>query len=192
MAVFYFTETKPDSINLYAPIKVYELSCTTDITISSPAVVTKSPVEDGTSIVDNYYIDNKTATFAGVVTDIRVSGFDVQNTPVYQWIAEIKALRSSKKLITLFADTEVIPNCVITSFDLSKTVEQGLSGWLCNLSFQEVDISERAKLVAIPTPKPEVKDDVNKKVNGSSTSTKEVDKEVATTFGLDAINKGTG
>lgn len=174
MAVFYFTETKPDSLNLYEAVKVYELSCTTSISINSPAVVTKSPVEDGTSIVDNYFVDNRTATFSGIITDIRVSGFDVQNTPVYQWIGEIKSLRRSKKLLTLFADTEVIPNCVITTFDLDKTVEQGLSGWRCNLSFQEVDISERAKLVEIKEPKPEVKDDVTSPVNGSSSSTKKV------------------
>ena len=190
MAVFYFTETKSNSINLYEEVKVYELSCTTNISISSPAVVTKSPVEDGTSIIDNYYVDNRTATFSGIITDIRVSGFDVQNTPVYQWIGEIKSLRNSKKLITLFADTEVIPNCVITTFDLDKNVEQGLSGWRCNLSFQEVDISERAKLVEIKEPKPEVKDDVTNKVNGSSTSTKQVDNAIATTIGLDLIRSG--
>jgi hypothetical protein len=49
-----------------------------------------------------------------------------------------------------------------------------LSGWRCNLSFQEVDVSERAKLVEIKEPKPEVKDDVTDQVNGSSSSTKKV------------------
>ena len=97
MPVFYFQETKPDTNDLFEKIKVYELSCTTNIAIKSPAVVTKSPVEDGTSIVDNYYLDNKTATFSGIITDIRVSGFDVENVPVLQWIGEISALRKSKK-----------------------------------------------------------------------------------------------
>ena len=186
MAVFYFTETKQDNISIYEPIKVYELSCTTGISISSPAVVTKSPVEDGSSMIDHFYLDNKTATFTGIITDIRVSGFDVQNTPVYQWIGEIKSLRSSKKLVTLFADTEVIPNCLITAFDLDKTVEDGLSGWKCNLSFQEVDISERAKLVEIKEPKPEVKDDVGEESKGSSNSVKKVGDELETSFWADA------
>ena len=188
MPVFYFQETKPDTNDLFEKIKVYELSCTTNIAIKSPAVVTKSPVEDGTSIVDNYYLDNKTATFSGIITDIRVSGFDAENVPVFQWIGEISALRKSKKLLTLFADTEIIPNCVITTFDLDKSVDEGLSGWKCNLTFQEVDISERAKLVTIKQPKIEVKDDVNAKVNGGSSSTKAVGSTIATTTGFDAVN----
>ena len=192
MPVFYFQETKPDTNDLFEKIKVYELSCTTNIAIKSPAVVTKSPVEDGTSIVDNYYLDNKTATFSGIITDIRVSGFDVENVPVLQWIGEISALRKSKKLLTLFADTEIIPNCVITTFDLDKSVDEGLSGWKCNLTFQEVDISERAKLVTIKQPKVEVKDDVNSKVNGGSSSTKAVGAELSSSHAADLVSrKGT-
>tara|TARA_R110000851_G_scaffold119532_1_gene247377 strand:+ start:263 stop:874 length:612 start_codon:yes stop_codon:yes gene_type:complete len=190
MAKFYFKEAKADSSSSNG-VKIYELSCTTDINIKHPAVATKHAVEDGTSIVDNYYLDNRTATFSGIITDIRVNSADAQNTPVFQWIGEISALRKSKVLLTLVADTEVIPNCIITEFDLSKTKEEGASGWKCNLSFQEIDISERAKLITIKEPKPEVKDEVTDKSSGSGTSTEQVPTGIATTVGLDAINGGS-
>ena len=187
MAVFYFIQKKPTSTDVFEAVKEYALSSTTNISVKSPAVVTKSPVEDGTSMVDNYFLDNRTATFSGIITDIRVNGV---GTPVLEWIGAIKDLRRSKKLLTLFADTEIIPNCLITTFDLDKTVEQGLSGWKCNLSFQEVDISERARLVVIKEPKPEVKDDAVIKSSGSSSSTKKVGDEIATSTGLDLVNSG--
>jgi len=177
MAKFYFKEAKADSSSSNS-IKIYELSCTTDINIKHPAVATKHAVEDGTSIVDNYYLDNRTATFAGIITDIRVNSADAQNTPVFQWIGEISALRKSKVLLTLVADTEVISNCIITEFDLSKTKEEGSSGWKCNLSFQEIDISERAKIISIKKPKPEVKDEVTGKSTGGGSSTEQVPEQL--------------
>ena len=174
MAVFYWTETNPDTED-GEDIKIYELASTSRITISSPAKVTSSPVEDGSSIVDNYYLDNKTATFSGVITNINVSRVGATNLPTDQWITDVRALRQSKKLLTVFADTEVIQNCLITRFDLEKTKDQGLTGWLCNMSFKEVDISERAKIVEIKKPKAPVKDEVAPKSRGSSSSVKEVE-----------------
>ena len=173
MAKFYFKEAKADSSSSNG-VKIYELSCTTDISIKHPAVATKHAVEDGTSIVDNYYLDNRTAIFSGIITDIRVNSADAQNTPVFQWLGEISALRKNKVLLTLVADTEVIPNCVITEFDLAKSKEQGSSGWKCNLTFQEIDVSERAKLISIKEPKPEVKDEVSSKSSGSGNPTEQV------------------
>lgn len=187
MAKFYFKEAKSDSSSSNS-IKIYELSCTTDISIKHPAVTTKHAVEDATSIVDNYYLDNRTATFSGIITDIRVNSSDAQNTPVFQWIGEISALRKRKVLLTLVADTEVISNCVITEFDLAKNKDQGSSGWKCNLSFQEVDVVERAKLISIKEPKPEVKNEVTDKSSGSGTSTEQPPVGLATTIGLDAAN----
>ena len=169
MSAFYFYDPKEGDTNF----KIYELSSTTDITIKSPAVVTKSPVEDGGSIVDNYFIDNKTATFSGIITQIRVSGQE-ERTDVESWILGIEQLRASKKLLTLVAHKQVILNCLITQFDLSKNKDQGLTGWKCNMEFQEVDISERARIVEIKEPKEEVKDDVTALSKSSSQTSKEV------------------
>lgn len=177
MSEFYFYNPKEKG----EPV-VYQLSCTTDITITSPAVATKSPVEDGSSLVDNYFIDNKTASYSGLITQIKVIGQE-ERTDTAIWINSIHTLRASKKLLTLVAHTEILQNCLITQFTLSKNKEQGLTGWKCEIEFQEVDISERAKLVEIKEPKVEVKDEVANKSKSSSSPTKDVALE--TSFGVD-------
>jgi hypothetical protein len=177
MTAFYFYDP-----NQEGEVKIYELSSTSTISISSPAVVTKSPVEDGSSIVDNYFIDNTTASFSGIITQIRVAG-QTENTNVTQWIGDIRALRKSKVLLTLVAHTEVVLNCLITKFDLDKNKDQGLTGWKCSMDFQEVDISERARIVEIKKPKEEVKDEVPNKARSSSSSTKNV--ALGTSTGVD-------
>ena len=57
MSVFYFTD--PLVVDASGAPIIYELSCTRDITITSPARVTSSAVEDGSSIVDNFYLVQK-------------------------------------------------------------------------------------------------------------------------------------
>lgn len=183
MSVFYFTD--PKKLTGDGTPLVYELSCTTDISISSPASVTSSPVEDGSSITDNFYLSNRTASFSGIITNIRVAGMEA--TEVGVWLQSIKALRESKVLLTVVADTEVLQNCIITNLNISKTKEQGLSGWKANLSFQEVTISERARLVEIKEPKPAEKDQVEGKKSSSSSSVKQVGSEVAGTVTTDVI-----
>lgn len=210
MSVFYFTAPRrvsntnnllsSNTNNTSNTTRIYELSCTTNISIRSPAKVTSSPVEDGSSIVDNYYLDNKVGTFTGIITNIRLFsgiipeiknlfGIGAGNTldqgtvlEPDQWIRAITNLRNEKVLLTLHADTESIPNCLITEFDLDKTKDEGLSGWKCNMTFQEVDISERARIVEIPEPKQEVKDEVAPKSNVSSSSSKDAEEELTRTI----------
>ena len=171
MSVFYFTD--PLVVDASGAPIIYELSCTRDITITSPARVTSSAVEDGSSIVDNFYLDNRTVTFNGVITNIRLSGSS-EVVLVDQWISSIQQLRKSKKRVTVTSHTEVVPNTIITEFTLTKDKNQGLSGWNCSMTFKEVDISERVRLVEVKEPRVEVKDKTESKANGSSSSTKQV------------------
>jgi hypothetical protein len=184
MPVFYFSDPLEVGDNK-SPV-VYELSCTTEVTISSPAKVTSSAVEDGGSIVDNYYLDNRVVTFDGLITNIRVSG-QLSNPSTEQWIKQIRELRKTKHFLTVTADSEVVPNCLITEFNLSKTNEHGLSAWAAKISFKEVDISTRARLVEVKDAKKAVKDVVEAKTKGGGSPTKEV---LTTTVGLDAYNAG--
>lgn len=177
MTSFYFYDPSSQG----NPI-IYELSSTTDISIKTPAVATKSPVEDGSSLVDNYFIDNKIATFSGIITQLRVAGQEGR-TNVSEWIASIESLRASKKLLTLVAHTELVQNCLITQFSLDKNKGEGLTGWRCELEFQEIDISERARIVEVKTPKEEVKNEVTPKSKVSGSSTKDV--ALGTSFGVD-------
>tara|TARA_R110002153_G_scaffold53726_4_gene149571 strand:+ start:601 stop:1191 length:591 start_codon:yes stop_codon:yes gene_type:complete len=190
MSVFYFTD--PLVVDASGAPIIYELSCTRDITITSPARVTSSAVEDGSSIVDNFYLDNRTVTFNGVITNIRLSGSS-EVVLVDQWISSIQQLRKSKKRVTVTSHTEVVPNTIITEFTLTKDKNQGLSGWNCSMTFKEVDISERVRLVEVKEPRVEVKDKTESKANGSSSSTKQVlstslDVSLADVVGLSPVS----
>lgn len=172
MSNFYFTT--PDD-------REYELSSTTEVSVKEAAVVTKSPVESGKSLVDNYYLDNKIISFSGLITDVKVMGQDVRRSIfVDRWIDEIRGIRQRKDLLIVHYDLgQIVRNCVITQFDITKTKEQGNSGWLCNLVFQEVDISERARIVEIPEAKKEVKDETDSKAKTSSNNKEQVPEQLA-------------
>lgn len=153
--------------------EAYELSSTQNCTISEPAQVTNRRVESGKSLADNYYIDNRTVTFNGVITSIRNSSTVVD---VKQWVDEIRELRRKDVpvLIDVYAKEELIPNCLIQNITLDVDNKIGDSGWSVYMVMKEVSVSERAKLVEIPEPKEDKKDSVEGKTSTSSNPTEEV------------------
>lgn len=186
MSLFYFT----DSGGNY-----YELSSTTRITVSENARATTNPVESGKAITDNYVLEPRTISFSGIITNIRVIGQKADRVkPVDQWINDIRQLRIKKELIDVYIDSlDIIQGCLITSFDIDKTKEHGNSGWGCSFTMQEILVSDRARLVDIPEPKPKVKDDVQPKDNSGNQTTEEVGLvEVSTTVSnfTESLNGG--
>lgn len=164
MSLFYFTDKGGN---------YYELSSTTRIHVSEMARATTNPVESGKAITDNYIIEPRTITFSGIITNIRVIGQQEDRAkPVDQWINDIRQLRIKKELIDVYIDTlDIIKGCLITSFDIDKSKEQGSSGWNCSFVMQEILVSDRARIVDIAEPKPEVKDDVQGKSNSGNQTT---------------------
>lgn len=179
MSKFYFTTTDD---------REYELSSTTSVSVQENAVVSKSPVESGKSIVDNYYLDNTVITFSGVITSVQVFGQSAKRKrEVDTWIDEIRLLRKNKELVTVhYDDNQTVQNCVITRFNTDKTSKEGNSGWKCSLQFQEVTISERAKLTTVPEPHPKIKKDVDPNSKNSTSNKIQIGDELSTTVGSDA------
>ncbi len=173
MSVFYFTDQEDN---------FYELSSTTDITVSEPARATTSPVESGKSITDNFVIEPRIISFSGIITNIKVIGQDdSRRKDVDQWIEDIRQLRLSKQLLNVHVDSlNIIPNCLMVSFDINKNKSHGLSGWGCSFRMQEILISDRARIVEIPEPKESVSDDLSSKKNSGNQTTKEVGEEELT------------
>lgn len=153
--------------------EAYELSSTENCSISEPAQITNRRVESGKSLSDNYYIDNRTVTFNGVITSIRNSSTVVD---VKQWVDEVRELRRKDVpvLIDVYAKEELVPNCLIQNITLDADNIVGNSGWLVYMVMKEVSVSERAKLVEIPEPKEDKKDSVEGKTSTSSNPTEEV------------------
>lgn len=151
----------------------YELSSTTNVRVSQPAIASKKPTEAGKSLTDNYYLDNKTVTFNGVITNINNSS-SVEDTQ--QWLYEIESLRAEVPpvLLDVYADNVFVSNCLIVTLDIDKSKQQGLGGWMVNIVLQEVDFTERAKLIEIPEPLESQEDNVDPKKKKSSNTTKEV------------------
>ena len=51
--------------------EAYEMSATTNITITKDMIATKRAVESGKSITDNSYLENAQVSFSGLITNIR-------------------------------------------------------------------------------------------------------------------------
>ncbi len=168
MSVFYFTDQEGN---------FYELSSTTQVSVTEPARATSSPVESGKSITDNFVIEPRVISFTGIITNIKVIGQDPsRRKDVDQWIEDIRQLRLSKQLLNVHVDSlNIIPNCLMVTFDLNKDKSHGLSGWGCSFRMKEILISDRARLVEIPEPKPSVKNDVTSKKNSGNQTTKVVE-----------------
>jgi hypothetical protein len=182
MSVFYFTDSNGN---------YYELSATTRVSVTEPSRATTNPVESGKAITDNYVIEPRVVTFSGVITNLTVIGQDTSRVKsVDQWFNDIRQIRLNKEFVNVYVeDLNVIQNCLITSFDIDKTKEHGLSGWGCNFTMQEVLVSDRARQVDFPTPKDNVKDDVSGKRNSGNQATEGVDEELAETLSSGLIDE---
>lgn len=171
MAVFYILS--PDR-------QLFELSATTEVAVSYTGSPTQFKVEDGSTIADNYVINNTTASFNGLITSVQ--GFSNQEnykTPK-EYLEGLRRLMLSKQPFTVYVDNRLSPlrNCLFTNIDISKDVETGLSGWLCRMSFEQVRVEQRAKASTLQI-KPSVE-------SVDTTASKD---DVGNTQGKDATSK---
>ena len=175
MSVFYFTDKQGN---------YYELSATTRVSVTEPSRATTNPVESGKAITDNYVIEPRVINFTGVITNLLVIGQDATRVKsVDQWLNDIRQIRLNKEFVTAYVeDLNIIPNCLITSFDIDKDKTHGLSGWGCSFTMQETLVSDRARIVEFPTSKEGYSDDVSGKRNSGNQTTKGVDQPLAETF----------
>jgi hypothetical protein len=160
--------------------EIYELNATTRVRISEPASVTMRKVESGKNISDNYYIENRTVNFSGVIINVRNALVPIDIT---QWLSDMRATRRSSPpvLWTVYANGEVVPNCVITDLPVETDAGVGVNAWKVDINFKEVQFSERARLVEVPEAKETVETVVGEKGSRSSNTTKETETPVVRT-----------
>lgn len=165
----------------------YELSSTTEVSISRPLIATSRRVESGKSLTDNSYLENATVSFSGLITNIR-NASNVEDTD--QFIKEIGDLRAEVPvvLVDVYAENQIVLNCQITTFDIRKTVVEGKGAWNVNLVFKETTFTERASLVVLPEPLPAQKPDVDPQRQQSNNTVQQGDFEVTRTSTAAAIN----
>jgi len=174
---FYFTR-KDNS-------DTYELSSTTACRVSESARITNRRVEDGKSLSDNYYLENRVVTFDGIITDIR-NNSSVEGTE--KFLNELRELRGLDipALLDVQANNQFIPNCLIQTLDISTDPKTGVYAWKVNMVLKEVTFAERASLVEVAEPKESRKDEVSGTRDRSTNTVQEV--EVSTTIGADAAS----
>lgn len=180
---FYFIVQSEDSQGFDGA--EYELSSTSQISVSSPARVTSSRVESGKSLTDNYFKENKTVSFNGVISNIKKR----DRVATGEWLAEIEAIRNldPPPRVTVISADYAVKNCIIEQFDFDKTAVEGLSAWKVSFTFKEVEYIKRANRVEIKEPSPATKDTVSSKSKGGNEAT--VDKHLTTTTGQDLAEK---
>ena len=165
--------------------EAYEMSATTNITITKDMIATRRAVESGKSITDNSYLENAQVSFSGLITNIRNSSTLLN---VDQFINEINELRAEdpRVLVDVYADGQFILNCLIISFNLNKTSSEGLGAWKTDFRLQEVEYTERAALVTVPEASVDTKDKVGKMQSRSSNTVQELE-EVTETVGASTV-----
>lgn len=126
---------------------VFELTATTDVAFSYRGSVTNYPVEDGFANTDHYTIENTTLSMAGVITEVIPLYIDSPKKGQKDYIEGLRALQLSRKPFTVFLDDKLKPfkNCLFTSFDASRTVVEGTSGWKVNLSIEQIRVENKAQ-----------------------------------------------
>lgn len=154
---------------------LYRMAATTDIRISRSARATRSRVESGKSLTDNYHLDNWDISFDGVITNVGIYKEGNTSLETSDWIEQVNSLREETPIrpLTVVADNIVIENCIITNFSFSKSKAEGLGGWRVSLAFQDITFVAKASLILVKTPLPSTKDDTEGKDSGSGQTTLE-------------------
>lgn len=164
------------------------LNCTTDVAITRNAIVTLNKVESGKTITDNHRLDNAVVRFDGIITDVVTPSIKTISSDT--WIRQVEALRESTppKLLVVTVGTEVVKNCLITALEISKSYLEGKQSWKVSMTFQEVDVVNKASLVEVKAPAPQQKNDVAKKSRKSGSPTGKLGQAVTLTVGADALS----
>ena len=123
---------------------------------------TMHPLENGSTVSDHYKLNNKRISFSGIISDFKLHGVDqIGIDPVGElstltpadFVSEVESLMKARQSFTVYLDEDFnpIPDCVITSFDPSRTVQVG-KGLRVAFSIEQLTISERARLTTIEVP----------------------------------------
>ena len=155
---------------------LYRMAATTDIRISRSARATRSRVESGKSLTDNYHLDNWDISFEGVITNVGIYKEGNPSLETSDWIGQVDSLREETPIrpLTVVADNIVIENCVITNFTANKSKAEGLGGWRVSLAFQDIQFVSKSSLTVVEAPSEQTKNDTAGKTSGNNQTTKEL------------------
>lgn len=128
---------------------IFELSATTDATVSYDSKVTSFPVQDGSDSTDNVVLDPVMISISGIITDVSQSAAllsfsrfletDDQKTKVKNYISELEVQLNKKQLFTVVLPTiNKVETCIVTSFTITKNNKLAGDAWLVSLNLQKV------------------------------------------------------
>lgn len=179
----------------------YELTVTETITFSQSASPTSHPVESGVTISDHINIENKTVDFSGIISDIKntnIGIISVKNNSdglllttgqkgVEDNFIGLNKLFESGEYFSLYFDDRFTPIefCIFTSLVFDRDKETG-QGYRVQMSFQQIQISERAIEVNEPSFDSSVKNQASKKTNGSNNNTEQV--KISENLGVNVLS----
>lgn len=154
--------------------EVYELSVTTNVTVTEESINTKHKVESREVITDNSVVMNREITYNGLITSIRRSDqgagannfgisaiqrlFDNPTDSNFKdpktYLEGLAQVRRDSEFVTCFLANELTPisNCLIDRFTYVKDQEGGLTTWRVSIKLSETRLTTRAVETSIPAP----------------------------------------
>jgi len=173
-------------------VEYYQLTCTTDFTITHSGTASSHPTVDRKTISDSYINQSVTISCNGVVSNIVNLSLDKIQRTVGDNVNSIVALKETGNPFTIHYDSQVsgegLTNCVFTSLTFTKGSGYGTS---YDVSFTAQQILKSSKVSIIDE---EFKQDskVNSQSSGKSTSGNTATTEVRSNSTLNALAKAAG
>lgn len=144
MATYYIKRSDTD--------EVYALDATTDVSVQMSGTVTDFPIEDGSSVQDNYVNKNTTATFSGSISTTK-SLVNKDNLSPVDYMDALKSMKKQKVLFDVYwrSDETPLVNCIFSTLTFKQDATRGYINALVNsisVSFtvQEIRLANLAEL----------------------------------------------
>lgn len=184
MSRFYI---KVDNKGTDAPIEVYELTCTSQMSIASAGRPTQNPVESGATISDHYVVSNDKVNFSGFISNIvntsltPLSNISKDGKPVATQktvddnFIGLRTLQKSGVPFSVFFDNgKSLSDCVFTQLDFSKG-SGNISSYSVTMAMEQIQITKQALFATVQREKTVTNQAEEKTDNGdAATKTKKV------------------
>lgn len=147
MSVFYIERDFPKTI--------FALDSTSRSSLKTSGKATSYPIEDGSSVQDNYVNENNVVEFQGKISTVKSLSSSINLTPE-KYIEGLLEMKDAREVFTIYwsASSPEMSNCVFTSLEFSHDKTSGLVGGHSSVSVsfsvKQLRIAQKAEVSVRP------------------------------------------
>jgi hypothetical protein len=119
---------------------VIALDATTKVVEKFSGTATENPTANRTSVTDHYIRKNAQFTIDGVISGV-YNPKDSVLVSSEQLTENLRSLILQAKLISFQSGDKLYESCFVEDLSLSKTVKEGVNGWMVSLHLKQINIA---------------------------------------------------